>query len=73
MNKTAIAIIAALLALNVWFGEAIVRLENQRYALSLDMCSGSTPEKLRSQHDCLVTVQTRTSPLWHLLYGLRIL
>jgi hypothetical protein len=73
MSKVAIGIITALVAINLWFGAAIVRLENQRYALSLDMCSGSTPEKLLRQHDCLANVQTRTSPIWHLLYGLRLL
>lgn len=73
MNKAAIMIIASLLAVNLWFGAAIVRLENQRYALVLDMCSGRTPEKLLRQHDCLANVQTRTSPIYHLLYGLRIL
>lgn len=73
MSKTAIATIAVLLAINIWFGAAIVRLENQRYALSLDLCSGSTPEKLLQQHECLAKVRTRASPIWHLLYGLRLL
>lgn len=73
MSKRTVAIIAALAALNVWFGAAIVRLENQRYALSLGMCSGATPVELLRQHECLANVTTRTGPLAHLIYGLRIL
>lgn len=73
MSRTALAVITLLVALNLWFGAAIVRLENQRYALSLDMCAGTTPAKLIRQHDCLARVQARTSPIYHLLYGLGIL
>jgi hypothetical protein len=33
-------LIAALAACLIWFGTAIVRLENERYANALDYCKG---------------------------------
>jgi hypothetical protein len=72
MSRLAIAIIATLVALNLWFGAAIIRLENQRHALRLGMCPGNTMEELLRRNDCLANVQTRTSPGYHLLYGLQI-
>lgn len=73
MSRAAVATIAVLVVLNLWFGATIVRIENERYALSLDMCPGNTPERLLHQHECLAKVQTRTSPVYHLLYGLGLL
>jgi hypothetical protein len=52
-----------LLCLTVFLGYRLTVVENQRYALAVGTCrAGDQP--------CLSTVQTRTSSLWHLYYGL---
>tara|TARA_B100000949_G_C14008176_1_gene336114 strand:- start:233 stop:448 length:216 start_codon:yes stop_codon:yes gene_type:complete len=66
-------IIAILVAALIWFGFAIVRIENQRYALELEMCGKWSPENLIDRSECLEKVETRTGPIAHLLYGLRLL
>jgi hypothetical protein len=69
-------LIVVLLIVVVWFGSAIVRLENERYALSLDMCGTLKPEdvsKLSERQDCLRSVETRTGAMYHLLYGLKLI
>jgi hypothetical protein len=68
-NTTIAVLIAALL----WFGSAIIRLENQRYALELEMCGVWSPERSVERSQCLDNVRTRTSPIYNLLYGLKIL
>lgn len=67
--------IAGLVVMVVWFGSAIVRLENYHYASMLGMCGNAEPVGLRivEREDCLMSTQMRTSPLWHLLYGLQII
>jgi hypothetical protein len=57
-------------ALLVWFGATIVRVENQRYALSLGMCQ-SDPLKVLAKAECLKSIETRTGWWWHLGYALR--
>lgn len=67
----------------IWFGVTIVRLENQNYAMLLAIggvdksClrpgpvpGGSDPVFLG---ECLNRKETRTSPFWHLAYGLRLI
>ena len=55
---------------------ALVRVENQRYAMMVGMCETSTPlvgtGKCVVVHDyqCLAKVQTRTSWWSHLYYAL---
>jgi hypothetical protein len=69
-------LVAALLLVVLWFGSAIIRLENERYALSLDMCGTLKPEdvaKLPTREDCLRSVETRTGAVYHLLYGLKLI
>lgn len=69
-------IIAALAGVVLWFGLTIIRLENERYALSLDMCGTLKPEdlsKLSEREDCLRSVETRTGAVYHLLYGLKVI
>lgn len=73
VSNSAKYIIAALLALNLWFAMAIIRIENQRYALSLGMCPTDTPEHLLNHFNCIEKVETRTNPVFHLIYGLGIL
>jgi hypothetical protein len=67
------ALIVALAGLLVWFGATIVRLENYRYAASLNMCANFKAYELAKRDHCLKTAKTRTSPIYHLLYGLRVL
>lgn len=74
MNKEKIAILI-LLALLIWFGSAIVRLENYHYAVQVGFCRefDKTVERYTEMEECLNRTQTRTSPLWHLLYGLKMI
>jgi hypothetical protein len=65
--------IFVLAGLLVSFGVALIHVENQRYALELEVCGVWTPEKAIQRLDCLKDVETRTSPIWHLFYGLGIL
>ncbi len=65
-------IIAILLALLIWFGTTIVLLENYHYASQLGFCQEYDLD-LVGRDECLEKVETRTSWIWHLLYGLRIL
>lgn len=72
-NVSLIVIIILLLGLLFWFGAAIVRLENYHYAVQVGFCSEfSGPENLIQKDKCLNQVQTRTSPIWNLFYGLNI-
>lgn len=69
-------IILLLFILLIWFGFTIVRIENERYALIVGVCGDvdvADFETVRERSQCLDTVQTRTSPFWHLLYGLGVL
>ncbi|MDX0506249.1 hypothetical protein GOD80_25860 [Sinorhizobium medicae] len=56
-------IIAMLVVLLVWLAAALVRVENERYALLLQMCPRQNCDG----------VETRTSWIWHLIYGLGIM
>lgn len=67
--------IFVLLGALFWFGSAIVRLENIRYANDLSMCQrfeADRPSTALERYNCLDSVETRTSFFWHLLYGLRV-
>ncbi len=63
-------IILTLSLLLVWFGATIVRLENYHYAVQTGFCIDASIEQRDS---CLNKTETRTSSLWHLLYGLQII
>ena len=72
-NRVLILTIVVLALLLLWFGSAIVRLENQNYAMRVGMCGAHDPIDIQNVLDrtrCLETVETRTSPLWHLYYAL---
>lgn len=69
-KSAAILVMAGML---VWFAATIVRLENIHYAAELGMCDQFTGTTLYMRQDCLDKIQTRTSWVWHLLYGLKIL
>lgn len=53
----------------VWLSATLVRVENERYALSLGMCRDAATGL--SSRDCLDKVQTRTAWYWHLFYALK--
>lgn len=65
--------IALLAGMLVWFGTAIIRLEQYHYASMLGMCGPVDPMTLGKREQCLQKAETRTSPVYHLLYGLRVL
>lgn len=67
------AVIVGLLALLVWFGVTIVRLENYRHAASLGMCDQYTGLSMHRRNACLDGKHTRTSWAYYLLYGLRLM
>jgi len=54
----------------VWLSAALVRVENQRYALSIGMCRDTATGFI--DFACLDKVQTRTAWWWHLFYALKI-
>ncbi len=72
-------IIVILLILLIWFGVSIARLENFHYAVQVGFCDNPIENqkdafrKTMAKEKCLNETQTRTSPLWHLLYGLKVL
>jgi len=66
-------IIFTLAAMLVWFGATIVRLENYYHANQMGYCQEyELPLESRARKNCLNAKQTRTNPIWHLVYGLRI-
>lgn len=76
MKALTFIIIAVLIAALAWTGAAVVRLESYRYANFLGACSQyniADPAQRIARETCLEKQETRTSGLWHLLYGLHIL
>lgn len=67
MSKQNILFIFSLVAI-VWLSAALIRVENQRYALSVGMCID--PVHRMADHSCLASVETRTGWWWHLYYAL---
>lgn len=59
--------VVVLLALVVYMASTIVRIENERYALSLGMCVNAVGN---TDFACLAKTQTRTAWWWHLWYAL---
>lgn len=69
-------VIMFLVVILIWFGVTIVRLENYHYAVQVGMCSEynrNILERFVERENCLNDTKTRTSFMWHLLYGLKIL
>ena len=60
-------IIGILMAAVLILTNALVRTENQRYAMSIGMCSGS----ILPDDSCLSRVETRTAWWWHVNYALK--
>jgi len=61
---------AVLAALLIWFGAALVRVENERYALATGLCKYDATSMQMST--CLQHTSTRTGWWWHLYYALQI-
>ena len=59
--------ISILLVVIIYLLTVIVRIENERYAMSLGMCAGI----VAPDASCLSKVKSRTNPLWHLFYALQ--
>lgn len=63
------AIIVILILMIAVLADRVVRIENQRYALSNNLCKND-PANPRARWDCLENAQTRTSWFWHLYYAM---
>lgn len=63
--KITVAILAALL---IWFCAALVRVENERYALAVGLCKYDATSL--QMFTCLQHISTRTAWWWHLYYAL---
>jgi hypothetical protein len=62
-------ILAILILLVAFLADRAVRIENQRYALYVNLCKYD-PANPTARWDCLEKAQTRTSWLWHLYYAM---
>ena len=67
---------------NLWFASNIIRLEKFHYSTQVGSCSERTIIKdgkvirsydERTMYSCLSQRQPRTSELWNLVYGLKLL
>lgn len=68
MEKVKNAVIVVLLLLVLALSNALIRVENQRYAMSVGMCYD---ERLKLPDlTCVSKARTRTNPIWHLFHGL---
>jgi hypothetical protein len=65
--------IVLLTGMLVWFGTAVVRLEQYHSASMIGMCGPIDSLTLGKRELCLQKANTRTSALDDLLYGLGIL
>jgi hypothetical protein len=63
------SVIVILLLIIAYFGINIIRLENYHYAVQVGFCSDISQAE---RDKCLSSIETRTNPFWHLLYGLKI-
>lgn len=64
--KLATALLAVVL---FWACASLVRVENQRYALTVGMCAPRPPHPVPDM-SCLEKVQARTGWWWHLYHAL---
>lgn len=66
MLRSTLMVVLAVLVL--WMGVALVRVENERYALVTGMCRTSIGT---ADLACLERTSTRTHWMWHLWYALK--
>ena len=73
MKKTHWFLVLSVLVI-VWLSSSLVRVENQRYAMSVGMCEDKVllvaTQQTSWDFNCLRKVETRTSWVWHLFYAL---
>jgi hypothetical protein len=69
-GKIPLIIIGTLILVIAYMAKTIVRIENERYALSLGMCANKVNPELPPDWQCVKTVHTRTHWSWHLYYAL---
>jgi hypothetical protein len=65
-------VIVVLVAALIWVTSALVRVENERYALSLGMYFQKDTNVLITDPTCFATVHTRIAWYWHVAYALRL-
>lgn len=78
--KILVLLILSLLV-NIWFSFVIIGLEKFHYSTQVGLCSEYIIENSKvirkydetKMYECLSNKQPRTSDLWNLLYGLKIL
>ena len=68
MKKERISLAVAVLLI-VWLSAALVRVENERYAMQVGMCWNDTMKL--PDLACIEKAQTRTAWYWHLFYALK--
>lgn len=61
---------AVLAVMLLWAGNSLIRVENQRYALTVGMCAPRPPHPVPDM-ECLEHVETRTDWWWHLYYAMK--
>lgn len=66
-NRWSLVVAAALI---LWLSIALIRVENQRYAMQVGICKDTVSSLGGWDYKCLSSVETRTSPFWHLFYAL---
>jgi hypothetical protein len=62
------ALLATALVIIIILGTALVRVENQRYAMFIGMCID--PATKMGDSNCLASVETRAGWWWHLYYAI---
>ena len=62
--------LAGLVVAIVILGAALVRVENQRYALYIGMCGPNAGAQMPDP-TCLSRIKTRTGWWWHLFYAVK--
>lgn len=69
-SSASMVLIVILILLLTWFGFALVRVENERYALQVGLCTLKPSDPL-ALFDCLKKTETRTGWWWHIFYALK--
>ena len=75
MKRGMLLVIAVLIIAVLLLARAVIRLENFHYASQIGLCSeqgvvyANNPMANHQRNVCLDNIETRTSPLWHLYYG----
>ena len=65
--------IAILIVCLLTLSATVIRLENFHNASVVGMCAefkADAPLQTVKRHNCLHATETRTNPLWHLLYAI---